>query len=141
MSSQTEKFLSAMIAAGENGVKTIDAQKLLGNKKPNAVHTAAHELKRKGHIFKNRKGTYFYKSGPKEDGKAANAVVPVQATLHENGPIHVMGLTVSQRVIRDMDPASRQDLIEQLRRARLHLSIAQAILDSHKMANELKEKL
>ncbi len=129
---QTEKFLKAVQAAGENGVATTELMKVLGSKTAQSVHSAAYALKKQKHRILNTHGTYIYKGSKQE-----TSVVPVQPT----NDISVLGVHVSQSVLSHMDAASREDLVEQLRRATLHLDIAKAIVNSHRTAEELRRKI
>jgi len=132
---QTEKFMSAVQAAGMNGVTTEELRKLLKGKEQ-SVHSAAHAAKKNGFKFINTRGIYLYKGEPVQ----STALVPSQPT---DGvfPTSILGIHMSQSVLSRMDAASRADLVEQLRRAQLHVGIAKSIIESHKFAKELEEKI
>lgn len=131
--SMTEKFVTAVKSAGQNGVATKDLEKLL-KAKQQTIHTAAYSARQRGHHIANKHGTYLY-LGEKS--------TEIQVSHHKN-PTND-GLDFSHyfpdKVLKEMDESSRADFIEQIRRAQLHFGIAKAIVRSHQMAKALREKI
>ena len=130
---QTEKFIATVQSAGMNGVTTEELCKLL-KRKEQSVYSAAYAAKKNGFKFINTRGIYLYKGEPAQ----STALIPAQETVM---PTSFFGIHLSQSVTSRMDPASKADLIEQLRRAQMHVGIAKSIIESHKLAKELEEKI
>jgi len=108
--------------SSENGTCIEDLITLLGSKQ--AVHYAAYTARKKGCITKFTKGKYII-INRKEEEKAIETI-PTKT---------LFGIDLS--VIDELDDPSKNDFIEQMRRVKLHLGIAMAIVDSHYLTKNL----
>jgi len=125
---QVEKLVQACKKATPDGVNTKTLSKILKGSSQ-SVHTAAFSAKKKGLPIVSKGGRYFY-----IDAVAAS---PAETKISKTS-MSLEPPIIPKALLSSMDPTSQADLIEQVRRAKLHIEIAKSIISSHKFAAEMK---
>ena len=112
--SHNEVMLAKLKEAGNSGIASKILVKEFGTKQ--AVHSTAHMLRKNGHKIKNSNGVYFIES---ERKKVSN----------------------KQKLNVSLSSEDKDTYVEQMRLGYFHTSVAQAVVESYKYAENIRSAL
>jgi len=136
---QVMKLVTACQKVAPGGVETETLAKIMKGSHQ-SVHTAACTARKRGVRVDYKKGKYYVYGSKEPQSKKFTTSSSLRNTLKGLNNFEIAGVNITQTTLNSFDEKSRDDLIEQLKRAKLHLDIARSIMNSNTFAAEMRKK-